>query len=44
MAWFFPLLFVAMLGWTVFMWPRLEKMERWIAIITLAIVVYAIFQ
>ncbi len=43
MAWFFPSLFVAMLVWTVLMWPRLDKLERSVAIITMAIVVYAIF-
>lgn len=44
MEWFFPVLFVAMLLWTVFVWPRLEKIERWVAVITMAIVAYAIIR
>ena len=44
MEWFFPVLFVAMLIWTVILWSRLEKIERWVSIITLVVIVYAIFR
>ena len=44
MDWFFPVLLVAVLIWTVIMWSRLEKIERWVSIITLVVVAYAIFR
>ena len=44
MSWFLPLLLVLMMLWTLFMWPRLRKVERWVAIITMVAVAYAIIE
>ena len=35
-----PILFVSMLIWTVCVWPRLENVQRWIAITPMVIIGY----
>jgi hypothetical protein len=42
LTWILPILLVSMLIWTVWMWSRLDYAQRWIAVIPLVIIAYAI--
>ena len=40
--WTLPVLLVAMVTWTIWMWPLLENNQRWIAITPILFVAYVI--
>jgi membrane-anchored protein YejM (alkaline phosphatase superfamily) len=44
MEWALPVLFVAMLIWTIWMWSRLENNQRLIAIAPLLIIAYSMLN
>jgi hypothetical protein len=42
--WLLPGLFVAMLIWTIWMWPRLDNIQRCIAVAPLLVIAYSILN
>ena len=44
LEYFLPVLFVAMTIWTIWMWPKLDRRQRIIAIIPTLIVLFSIFK